>query len=105
MEAAPHPPKSAPVEAYPLPTLHSALQGGQTPGLCLFSFKSSEDPPPLQLPPLESPRMIIGGTPRPKPSDIPLKIRKPDNLKPVKIIKIPQKQNVKRGVVNSYYLL
>ena len=41
VEAAPHPPKSTPVETYPLPILHSALQGGQTPGVCLFSFKSS----------------------------------------------------------------
>ena len=105
MEAAPHPPKSAPVEAYSLPTLHSALLGKAVRPLVSVRFKSSEDPPPLQLPPLESSRMIIGGTPIPKPSEIPLKIRKPDNLKSVKIIKIPQKQNVKRGIVNSYYLL
>ena len=84
------------------PPLYQADQVGEqaaaTNPLASFLFKSPKDPPPLH-PPLSSGR-ARGPTPRLKHSETLLNIRKP-----LRVLKIPLRQNVKRYFKSKYYLL
>ena len=75
----------------------AAVASPVPPSFPAFSFTPSEDPPP----PPPAPRRGRRATHMPKNSrhDTLFNIRKP-----VRIIKIPLKQNVDRGVWNYYHL-